>query len=108
MAKHPYQQNQTKPPEPTPAEAQAESHVPAHRRCPSCWGRRKGYGVAYSTQGNPGFEEWPTHTRTRYYKCKQALSELGPCGYTWSVTVKTEVVRVTHHTVELNTRDGRR
>jgi len=68
--------------------------IPVHRRCPLCWGRSKGVGIAYSTQGF-----------TRYYKCKRTLSpDHPPCGFTWSAIVKLDVLRVEHRDIDLETR----
>ena len=70
--------------------------IEEYRHCPICWNGHGGYGTCYSTHG-----------RTRYYKCDQTTKPdgPGPCGHTWTATVKLEVVRVEHRTVEL---DGER
>lgn len=60
--------------------------VPDFRRCPLCWGGRRGVGNVYSTHG-----------RTRYYKCNC-------CGHTWTAIVKMEAVRIEHRIVTINTR----
>jgi hypothetical protein len=64
--------------------------IEEHRHCPLCWGGHGGYGTAYSTQG-----------QTRYYKCKQATTDKGPCGHTWTVLVKLEVIKVEHRIVSV-------
>lgn len=74
-------------PKPIPVE-----RIEEFRRCPLCWERCKGVGLVYSTQG-----------RVRYYKCKRTLTDLPPCGHTWTATV--DVVRVEHRVVTL---DGER
>lgn len=63
------------------------------RRCPICWGRCKGVGLAYSKNGS-----------TRYYKCSRTLTEEAPCGHTWTAIVRSEVIRVDHRIVTLETR----
>lgn len=69
--------------------------IEPHRHCPLCWTGNGGYGTAYSKHG-----------RTRYYKCDQSTNEnRGPCGHTWTVEVKLEVVKVEHRVVKL---DGER
>ena len=68
--------------------------TPVYRRCPVCWDRCKGVGLTYSTHGS-----------TRYYKCKKSLSDLPPCGHTWTATVRLEVLKVEYRSVEL---DGER
>ena len=73
---------------------ESDGEIKIHRRCPVCWERCKGVGVSYSTQG-----------RTRYYKCKRTLTDLPPCGHTWSATVQLHVMKVEHRTIEL---DGER
>jgi len=65
------------------------------RHCPICWSGNGGYGTAYSTHG-----------RTRYYKCDKTTKEdRGPCGHTWTVEVKLEVIKVEHRIVKM---DGER
>jgi hypothetical protein len=77
-----------------PAQVSAES-IPEYRRCPICWNGRGGYGLAYSTQGS-----------TRYYKCKKSTKpEPGPCGHTWTATVRMEVIKIEHREVTI---DGKR
>ena len=68
--------------------------IESYRRCPICWERSGGYGLAYSTHGP-----------TRYYKCSAAADGQQPCGHTWTVTVKVEVLRAEHRPVIL---DGER
>lgn len=63
--------------------------VAKHRQCPSCYNGLGGVGNVYSTERNKS-----------YYKCKT-------CGHTWTATVRREVVKVEHRTVELETRDAR-
>ena len=83
----------TAAPKPAPvATPEPVERIESFRRCPLCWERCKGVGLVYSTQG-----------RTRYYKCKRTLTDLPPCGHTWTATV--EVVRVEHRVVTL---DGER
>ena len=81
--------------------------MPKHRQCPLCWGVRKGYGLAYSTH-NPstmtGDGDWKPNVRRRFYKCAKAFTDLGPCGYTWVVTVETQVTRIESRPVDLQTR----
>jgi hypothetical protein len=50
--------------------------VPEHRRCPWCWGMRRGLGRSYSVRG----------ART-YYRCKYSLNDQFPCGRTWTSDV---------------------
>lgn len=60
--------------------------VEEHRRCPICWGERGGVGIASSSDG-----------QTRYYKCRGVDPERPdgfPCGFTWKVIVKTQIVAV--------------
>jgi hypothetical protein len=64
--------------------------IEEHRHCPICWSGNGGYGTAYSTQG-----------QTRYYKCNQSTTDKGPCGHTWTVLVKLEVIRVEHRIVSV-------
>lgn len=71
-----------------------ERVIESYRRCPICWEGNGGYGTAYSTQGH-----------TRYYKCDKTKTDRGPCGFTWTATVKLEVIRTEHRIVEL---DGER
>ena len=66
--------------------------VESYRQCPLCWGRCKGVGLVYSTQGN-----------VRYYKCKRTLTEHPPCGFCW--TAKVEIVKVEYRAVTI---DGQR
>jgi hypothetical protein len=66
-----------------------------YRHCPICWGGNGGYGTAYSTQG-----------RTRYYKCDKSTTDKGPCGHTWTVLVKLEVIRVEHRVVDVEGQRG--
>ena len=69
--------------------------IEEYRHCPVCWSGNGGYGSAYSTHG-----------RTRYYKCDKSTSaERGPCGHTWTVEVKLEVIKVEHRIVKM---DGER
>jgi hypothetical protein len=73
----------------------ASRTIESYRHCPICWEQFGGYGLAYSTQG-----------ATRYYKCKKSDKPgCGPCGHTWTATVKVEVLRVEHRPVKL---DGER
>ncbi len=66
--------------------------VEERRRCPRCWGARKGIGSAYSTNG-----------RTRYYKCIQSLLEdEDGCGMTWNHVFKTSVVMLDDATIEVH------
>jgi hypothetical protein len=74
--------------------AAKERVVEEHRRCPICWEGNGGYGTAYSKHG-----------RTRYYKCNQSRTDQGPCGHTWTVLVKLEVLAVEHRIVRM---DGER
>ena len=64
-----------------------------YRRCKICWDRCRGVGTAYSTQG-----------ATRYYKCKSTLTDMPPCGYTWTAEIRSEVVMINHRWVVV---DGR-
>lgn len=57
-----------------PTASPVERVVPDYRRCPLCWGRDKGVGVAQST--NP----ITSTMSTRYYKCKS-------CSHHWTKTV---------------------
>lgn len=75
-------------------EAQPES-IPVYRRCPICWGRRQGVGIAYSTQG-----------MRRYYKCSRTQTDMPPCGHTWTAVVDLSVVRIESRTVEISTRQA--
>lgn len=77
-------------PQETPPQEPKQRVIEDHRRCPLCWGGHGGYGTAYSTQG-----------RTRYYKCNQATTDKGPCGHTWTVLVKLEVIKVEHRIVSV-------
>jgi hypothetical protein len=78
---------------PEPVEPKQRT-IEEYRHCPICWSGNGGYGTAYSTHG-----------RTRYYKCDQSTTDKGPCGHTWSVYVKLEVVKVEYRIVTL---DGER
>jgi hypothetical protein len=79
----------------TPAEKPQLRTIEEYRHCPVCWNGNGGYGTAYSTHG-----------RTRYYKCdKCTKGDRGPCGHTWTVEVKLEVIKVEHRIVKL---DGER
>jgi len=70
--------------------------IEEYRHCPICWGGNGGYGTAYSTNGS-----------TRYYKCTRTTKPdgVGPCGHTWTATVRLEVIKVEHRRVHL---DGER
>ena len=101
MSKQPEKKQQQLPQVPKAPESQPQPQqeprqrvIEDYRHCPICWGGNGGYGTAYSTQG-----------RTRYYKCTQTTTDKGPCGHTWSVLVKLEVIRVEHRIVKL---DGER
>lgn len=61
------------------------------RRCPSCWPTLHGVGIAYTNK------RLTPVTSERYYKCDQ-------CAKTWVATVKNEVTKVEHRTVELHER----
>ena len=79
-----------------PAEIDAEetaANIPQYRRCPLCWDGRKGYGVAYSKQGN-----------RRFYKCRKTLTDQAACGHTWTAIVQLTVVRIEHREVEVDER----
>ena len=68
--------------------------IPWYRRCPVCWNGSGGVGNAYTTSGS-----------TRYYKCCQSIHpDKGPCGHTWTATVRTEIVKVESRTVQLDAR----
>lgn len=59
--------------------AATEALIPAHRRCPLCWGGRRGYGVAYSSG-----------PKVTYYRCRRHVDAAGEkqgggCGHTWLV-----------------------
>jgi hypothetical protein len=76
-------------------EPRKQRTIEPYRHCPLCWEGSGGYGDCYSTQG-----------RTRYYKCCQTTNpDAGPCGHTWTVFVKLEVVKIEHRVVTL---DGER
>jgi len=79
-----------KQPEPSQvADAPKQRVIEEYRHCPLCWSGNGGYGTAYSTHG-----------QTRYYKCDQSTQPgKGPCGHTWTVLVKLEVMRVEHRVV---------
>lgn len=80
-----------KAPDIQPQPARSEEIQP-WRRCPICWDRAGGHGVAYSTQG-----------QTRYYKCCRSKSpDHPPCGHTWSVRVALNVVTLEHKAVSLD------
>lgn len=70
----------------------AGQDMKAHRRCPLCWNRCKGYGTAYSTAPSG---------RT-YYRCVQTLSDEPPCGHTWSCVIQLETIVVEHRVVNLD------
>lgn len=57
-----------------------EETIPRCRRCPSCWGNRKGWGVQYG--------------RTKiiaYYRCRL-------CGHTWTADVPPNaVIQASYH-----------
>lgn len=55
--------------------------IKEYRRCPVCWNRHRGYGTVRST----------SETKS-YLKCLNALTDLGPCGFAWSVQFVEEVV----------------
>ena len=73
-----------------PVEKPQQRVIEEYRQCPLCWGGHGGYGTAYSTQG-----------QTRYYKCNRATTDKGPCGHTWTVVVKLEVIKVEHRVVSV-------
>jgi hypothetical protein len=76
-----------KAPEPQPQPARAEEIQP-WRRCPICWDRAGGHGVAYSTQG-----------QVRYYKCCRTRSpEHPPCGHTWTFRFALNIMTLEHKT----------
>ncbi len=93
----PVAQIQQKTEQETPAITEPRKRViEEHRHCPVCWSGNGGFGDCYSTQGS-----------TRYYKCVQTTKPdgPGPCGHTWTATVKLQVIRVEHRVVKL---DGER
>jgi hypothetical protein len=76
-----------KAPEPQPQPARSEEIQP-WRRCPICWDRAGGHGVAYSTQG-----------QVRYYKCCRTRSpEHPPCGHTWTFRFALNIMTLEHKT----------
>lgn len=97
------------PQSPNPG-SDAEAAIPLHRRCPVCWGGRRGVGLVYKT-ADPmcveGIEEYPPNVKRRYYKCARTLrpNETGPCGHTWVVEVRVEVTAVEHRHVDVKNRD---
>lgn len=69
-----------------------EESIGHHRRCPICWGARRGYGVCYSNQRG-----------VRYYKCIRTLNDQqSPCGHTWTATVQLIVHRIEHRVVDID------
>jgi hypothetical protein len=88
------QRPQQKLVEPETPPVSEEDRIPVYRRCPCCWGARKGVGVAYSKQG-----------RKRYYKCKRTLvPDAPPCAHTWTAIVTTSVVSIEHQDIDFDTR----
>lgn len=75
--------------------AAAPRAIREHRQCPICWSGCQGYGTAYSTAPNG----------KTYYRCNKTLTDLPPCGHTWTVVVQQHVTVVEHRTVDL---DGQR
>lgn len=81
-----------------PTGSSATRVVPDYRRCPLCWGRDKGVGVAQSNNQI-------TSTKSiRYYKCNT-------CSHHWSIPVYKGFVPfdqckidVEHHKVEVEFR----
>ena len=84
--------NQQQPTQQQPKPTAQQEEIQAWRRCPICWDRAGGYGIAYSTQG-----------QTRYYKCcRTQRPDAPPCGHTWSVRVQLNAVILEHKTVSLD------
>lgn len=74
-----------------------DDRIPPHRRCPICWGENRGVGCAYNTNDpySTGQDDWPPNVQRRYYRCTKTLREdRGPCGHTWVIGVKTEIVEL--------------
>ena len=69
---------QSRPPE--DLETREPQTVPAHRRCPICFGRCGGVGQCEGT-----YKKASSLTR-RYYKCNH-------CGHTWTIDFTPEQVR---------------
>jgi hypothetical protein len=68
--------------------AAREKEIEPWRRCPICWDRAGGHGVAYSTQG-----------QVRYYKCSRTKSpEHPPCGHTWTFRFALNIMTLEHKT----------
>jgi hypothetical protein len=93
MSKRPRMESQIQPPQVHQQVDKSES-IPEYRRCPVCWGARRGYGVAYCTR----------ESRT-YYKCiKTAVADGAPCGHTWTADVVVGGVFIESRTVSISTR----
>ena len=80
-------------PTPPPEVIETSAVIPIYRQCKICWDRCRGVGTVYSTQGS-----------TRYYKCRHTLSDMPPCGHTWTAAIRSEVVMISHRWTEV---DGR-